>query len=376
MNPVTSTLRREIQEYGAIPFARFMEVALYMPEAGYYEQAEVVGRTGDFATNASIGSLFGELLAHQFAEWLAFAAGPGGLVQILEAGAHTGQLACDLLTAMRSHYPEHLARLEYWILEPSQRRRDWQMAKLAGFSPRARWFATWEELPAEGVRGVIFSNELLDAMPFHRMVWDPSSRIWLEWGVGLEGDQFVWRPLPESEGWDELRRLAVKSTPGDLLWPTLPAELLECLPDGFSIEISPAAFRWWADAAAALNRGKLMTIDYGWTAEQFFRPERSQGTFRSYHQHRTSNDVLSEPGARDITAHVNFTALQRVGEAAGLETTSLEPQSTFLTRIVQQLWRDGAPPDGWTPERTRQFQTLSHPEHFGRSFNVLVQSRS
>src|SRR5207245_4088656 len=110
-------------------------------------------------------------------------------------------------------------------------------------------------------------------------------------------------------------------------------------------------------------------------AEDFFVPERKEGTSRAYYQHRLSSDALAHPGEQDLTAHVNFSALQAAGEAAGLKTEALLTQGQFLTEIAARIWERGAGFGEWSPERTRQFQTLTHPEHLGRPFRVLVQSR-
>ena len=156
---------------------------------------------------------------------------------------------------------------------------------------------------------------------------------------------------------------------------TLAPELLAVLPDGFTLELCPAARHWWRQAAAALRHGQLLTLDYGLTAEQILAPERSQGTLRAYHRHRVSPDLLAHPGDQDLTAHVNFTQLQLAGESAGLRTDSLSSQTQFLTAIAGQTWESASRFGEWTPSLTRQFQTLTHPEHLGRPFRVLVQSR-
>jgi SAM-dependent MidA family methyltransferase len=118
-----------------------------------------------------------------------------------------------------------------------------------------------------------------------------------------------------------------------------------------------------------------MTIDYGLNAEEFFAPQRAQGTLRAYRCHRQTDDVLADPGEQDITAHVNFSALQSAGEAARLKTELLCTQTQLLTRIAERLWKAGGEPSAWKPEQTRQFQTLIHPDHLGRAFRVLVQKK-
>jgi SAM-dependent MidA family methyltransferase len=149
------------------------------------------------------------------------------------------------------------------------------------------------------------------------------------------------------------------------------------LPDGFTIEVSPAATAWWSQAAVALAQGKLLTIDYGDGDGQFLRPERPQSTLRGYRGHQVAPNLLADPGQQDLTAHVDFSAIRRAGEQAGLQTDALVSQEVFLTRIVRQTWS----PEGqgtfgdWTSVRTRQFQTLTHPSYLGRAFRVLIQSR-
>jgi len=148
-------------------------------------------------------------------------------------------------------------------------------------------------------------------------------------------------------------------------------DLLAVLPDGFVIDLSSSAADWWRCAALALNRGRLVTIDYGYTAEEFLRPDRREGTLRAYSMHHVSSDVLANPGERDITAHVNFSQLRMTGERAGLSSEEILSQAQFLTRIAECEWQQRPP----SPAEIRQFQSLTHPEHLGRAFRVLVQSR-
>jgi SAM-dependent MidA family methyltransferase len=360
MSALAELLRQEIRQAGPIPFVRFMERALYCPELGYYDRfVSTVGRAGDYFTSVSVGPLFGELLARQFTTWLALL--HGGAVQLIEAGAHDGQLAHDLLSWLRGHRPELWRRLEYWILEPSPRRQKWQREKLAPFAPRIRWLESWAGVAEREVHGLIFSNELLDAMAVHRLGWDAAGRQWFEWGVGLSGDEFVWQRTPEAAG----------PFSGALVPGRLPAQLLGILPDGFTIEICPQATAWWTQAASRLGNGYLLTFDYGLRHEEFLTPERSSGTLRAYRSHRLSSDVLADPGEQDLTAHVDFTAIQVAGEAAGLKTEDFLPQGTFLTRVVQT-----DPSCVTSPAQIRQFQTLTHPDHLGTRFKVLIQSRA
>jgi SAM-dependent MidA family methyltransferase len=172
------------------------------------------------------------------------------------------------------------------------------------------------------------------------------------------------------------------------------SELLAVLPDGYTIEISPAAESWWREVARVLGQGKLLTIDYGFAADELFSPGRMHGTLRAYFRHHASSDLLANVGEQDLTAHVNFSEIQKVGEACGLATEIFSTQSQFLTRILGKASKHktfaelvsskrtvspksdgGGSEDGWTSAQARQFQTLTHPEHLGRAFRVLVQSR-
>jgi SAM-dependent MidA family methyltransferase len=359
---IATILRQQIEREGVISFAEFMEVALYCPKIGYYERPEtMIGSRGDFYTSVSVGPLFGRLLALQFAEWIE--GERPGTVQLVEAGAHQGQLAFDILEWFQAERPSLYGRLDYWLLEPSECRQQWQRQKLDRFPGHVRWAASWDQLPSGGVSGVIFGNELLDAFPVHRLMWDVASRRWRELGVGIAGKGFEWQRMQCAvKDWAlELHCAGFELSPG----------LLAVLPDGFVIDLSPTAAEWWRGAVRALNRGRLVTIDYGLTAEQLLAPHRGGGTIRAYSRHHVRSDVLASPGDQDITAHVNFTQLRIAGEKAGLSTEKNVSQEQFLTRIATHEWQIMPP----TPVELRQFQSLTHPERLGRAFQVLVQSR-
>src|SRR5262245_57705743 len=173
-----------------------MELALYCPKSGYYEQSHRrIGRQGDFFTSVQVGSLFGQLLACQIARWLPSLRADRW--QLVEAGAHNGQLAMDILAWLDLNWPALSARIDYYLVEPSAVRRGWQQETLAGFGPRVRWIDSPEALPRESVSGLIFSNELVDSFPVQRLAWDADSRRWIELGVGLADERFVWRPVPD-----------------------------------------------------------------------------------------------------------------------------------------------------------------------------------
>jgi SAM-dependent MidA family methyltransferase len=310
-------------------------------------------------------------------------------LQIIEAGAHTGQLACDILKWVRQDSPEVFERLEYRIIEPSQRRRGWQQLTLSEFANQVKWVESLSDLAAtsspaargaqtNGVSSILFCNELLDAMPVHRFGWDAKRRAWFEWGVALENHHLVWMKMEPV--WEASRMDPSSALKGDHSPPLsqfdLPAQLLEVLPDGFIIEICPAAVAWWRQAAGILGWGKLVAIDYGLSTEELVVPERRGGTLRAYRRHRPSPDLLDDPGLQDLTAHVNFTAIREAGESAGWTTDAFLSQEQFLNTIAAQIWTGRGGSDKWTSERNRQFRTLTDPGMLGRVFRVLVQSRN
>ena len=368
MSKLAEIIAQDMGNRGAMCFERFMELALYCPVYGYYEkETDTAGRKGDFFTSVSVGNLFGQLLAWQFAEWLTEGGNQDTAVEefpcrLAEAGAHDGRLAADILTWFRQWRPDIFKGLEYAIIEPSASRQMRQARTLAEFSGRVRWVAAPNELLC-GTR-VLFANELLDAFPVHRVGWDAGARTWFEWGVALERERFVWTRMP-------LPRALAETSPLPLAH-----ELAEVLPDGFTTEICPQAGNWWREAAVTLAGGKLVTMDYGFAAEELLAPHRSGGTLRAYHRHHLASDPLALPGDQDLTAHVNFSAIRSAGEAAGLATEAFVTQGKFLTGIAERVWSEPGKFEKWTVAHTRQFQTLTHPEHLGRAFQVLVQSRS
>lgn len=344
-----------------MPFARFMELALYCPKLGYYEtKRDTVGRRGDFYTSVSVGNLFGELLAFQFAEWLDELKNTGGPLRIVEAGTHDGQLARDILTWLEAHRPAVFERLEYSVLEPSAHRREWQRDTLECFAGKIRWLDNFDALTPSCVKGVIFSNELLDALPVRRLGWDANEKKWFEWAVTVAGEKFGWTKL--------------ELTAEDRPLTGLSQSLLDVLPDNFTIETNPAATAWWHMAARSLSDGKLMTADYGLDQEDFYTPSRQNGTLRAFYRHHFADDLLANVGEQDLTAHVNFSEIRSAGEEAGLTTEFYSTQGNFLARILEKTLKEKNFGE-WTSARGRQFQTLTHPEHLGRAFRVLVQSR-
>jgi SAM-dependent MidA family methyltransferase len=360
-------IRAEIAARGSIPFARFMEQALYAPGAGYYQApGRAIGRSGDFYTSVSVGPVFGFLLAQRLVHWLetpgaGWACADHG-IDVVEAAAHDGRLAGDILTALRDFAPDVLERVRYRILEPFEARRRVQEAALQPWGERVTWAPGWSGL-ARPVRGVVVANELLDAFPVHRFHWDRGAARWWESGVEVDADgRLAWCRLP----------VGTSGVPG----PNWPGPLLEVLPEGFVAESSPGAVGWWREAASALETGWLVTADYGFGEGDTIRPERTGGTLRAYHRHRLVDDLLARPGEQDLTAHVEFPAILEAGERAGLETEAFREQGRWLGETAVAVLARGGASAEWLTARAGQLRTLTHPVHLGRAMRVLVQRRN
>jgi len=336
------------QAGGWISFRRFMQEALYHPEHGYYTFAvKEVGARGDFSTSASLHPVLGEAIAG-WARARRRELIPRGRIWLIEIGGGSGQLARAVLRALGLR---GRASVRYSIVEISEPLRRAQQ-KLLG-RRAARWFGTIEDaLDAAKGRALIFSNELVDAFPCNLLV--RSDHEWGEVGVRLAGDSLVEQVRPVEDP-----RLLSDLCSG-------PAAL-HAARDGQRCEVH-LSYRDWLDGwLPRLERGALLTIDYGETAQQLYRG-RTAGTVRAYFQHLTLKGakVYGRVGKQDLTADVNFTDLKAWGESAGLRTSGSCTQGEFLERWVPDLESRA--------EREPALAYVSHPSGAGGAFKVLEQT--
>ena len=291
---------------GWLPFDRYMALALYAPGLGYYarddRQFGLLPASGsDFVTAPELSPLFGRALAAQVAQALA----ASGTDTVYEFGAGSGALAAQLLDALDALG----ARVQrFAIVELSGALRARQQERLARFGARVQW------LPAlpDAMHGVVVGNEVLDAMPVPLLRWDGAR--WLERGVvsGAEGS-FAWEDRP---------------TP---LAPPFQAERPEQhFTPGYLTEIHPQQQAFVATLAERLERGAAFFIDYGFPEAEYYHPQRRGGTLMCHRAHRADDDALADPGAKDITAHVNFTAIALAAQDAGMEVLGYTSQARFL----------------------------------------------
>ncbi len=302
-----------IEREGRISFRDFMEMALYAPHIGYYtSRREKIGRSGDYVTSPEVSPIFGVMVGRQLREMWEALRQPASF-QVVEAGAGTAALCRDIVRWARRAAPAFHDALRYTIVEVSDALAERQRETIdsEGLADKVQWR---DELPGE-IEGCILSNELLDAMPVHRVAVE---------GGGLREVYVTW------DGGCFREELGPPST------PELAAhfERLGLLPgDGCQAEVNLAALDWMRGAAAALRRGFLLTFDYGYEAADLYAPWRRHGTFLCFHRHNPSDDPYARIGRQDMTSHVDFTSIRRPGEEAGLRTLGLVPQSEFLMNL-------------------------------------------
>jgi SAM-dependent MidA family methyltransferase len=344
---------------GPLTFAEYMEACLYDPQYGYYSKGDQ-HRRRDYFTNVDAGPLFGRLLARQFEEMWIVLGRPDPFL-LIEAGAGTGLLAKDILDFAADSLPDCYSALRYLALERSETRRAGHGALLDSHMQGGR-FSSAVELPAEIQSGCIFSNELLDALPVHRVV--QKRRELREVYVALQGGC-----LCEEVGPLSSPRIAQYF-----------AEQGIKLRDSQQAEAGLAACDWIRAAGERLRRGFVLTIDYGRPAGELYDERHGRGTVLAYARHRASEEFYGAPGEQDLTAHVNFSALDLWGSRRGLIRTGLVTQSNFLLALARKSnFADVKIAGAGAKEEARirlLFKTLIYPEGMGETFQVFVQHKA
>lgn len=355
---VVQAIASEIAAAGGwISFARYMDMALYAPGLGYYSAgARKLGADGDFVTAPELGPLFGRTLARSAAEVLAHTGG-----DILEFGAGSGRLACQLLGALAES-----GRLpaRYYILETSAdlraRQRELLAEELPHLLPRVTWL---DALPAAHV-GLMLGNEVLDAMPVHLVRTRPDNAAAIdELGVvvaeaAAENPRFTWETRPAQGALLEAARALA-------------------LPPGHTTEIGLAARAFMRGMAASLKRGVALFLDYGFPAAEYYHPQRDRGTLMCHYRHRAHDDPLLLAGLQDITAHVDFSAVARAAAEGGLDLLGYCTQARFLinsgiTADLEKIPAENA--RAYLPAAA-EAQRLLSPAEMGELFKAIAFGR-
>ena len=352
-NPLLPLIAQEIEAQGGmIPFRRFMELALYHPDHGYYASGRArIGKNGDFFTSVSVGRIYGSLLASVCRDVWERLNRPAEFT-IVEQGANDGTMSGDILSVIMTGDQAFLEALRYVIVEPFPLNVEKQKAKLGVF-PKIVWVKDPEELPE--FTGIHLSNELLDAFPVNSMRWNGSN--WMEECVSLDMDSMpCWtgRPITDAE----------------LL--TAADRLPKNLPEGFRLETNPGMTSWLDGIFRKMHRGIVLTIDYGQAGEDRYAPHRADGTLLAYRNHQRFDNPLPEPGERDITAQVDFTELARSAVGTGFSILGYSDQHHFLVGAAEPWLRTLG---DWAPEHgkdLRALQTLLNPGTMGRQFKAIA----
>ena len=356
-------IRDEINARGPIPFARFMELCLYHPRHGYYTRGLGGGGGRDYLTSSGIHRAYGALVARQ-AEEMWRRAGRPDPFHFVEFGPGEGRFASDFLqqAAGAKGFAE---ALRYVLVESSPALAARQRALLSGRSDLSVEWSGEQGLEERApFPGCLFGNEVLDAFPVHRVVGGPEGAR--EIHVAWSGGRFEEVLLPPSTG--SIGRFLAEAR----------IELL----DGQEVDLNLAAPCWIGWAVRLLERGYLLLVDYGYEAADLYHPARRRGTLLAYHRHRISEEFLLRPGEQDLTAHVDFTALQRAAEQAGSRTLGLTTQGRFLLALgaleflpAQPATRDAERDPDAAVRRLRESEALKQlvlPERMGDRFRVLI----
>lgn len=351
-------IRDEIAASGPMPFSRYMERCLYAPGLGYYSAGRTkFGAAGDFVTAPELGPLFARSIARASAPLLRELGG----ADFLELGGGSGAFALD---ALREFAALDAIPRRYRILEPSADLRQRQQERaLRELPPELAVRLEWIERPPEASwRGVLFANEVVDALPATRFAMLGGEVF--EEHVGIDGERLVRVDRPA----DALVGGAVRAVERCLQAP---------FDDGYRSEILPQLPYWMQAIAATLRAGAMLFVDYGYPRREFYLPERRDGTLVCHYRHRAHADALLWPGLQDITAFVDFTALAEAGIAAGFDFAGYAPQGAFLlaSGLAEIV---ASEPDDSDLERLRraaETKRLTLPGEMGERFQVMAFTR-
>jgi len=361
---------KQIRTEGPLSFAAYMELALYHPELGYYACTKRrSGHKGDFFTSVDIGSVFGELLSKQFAQMCKLlsldANGNLKKFDLVEAGSGSGHLTKDILDQAEVSYQDFYKLVRCTLLDRSPSARLSHAETLKHHNVKLD--RSGVELTSSSIQGVIFANELLDAMPVHSIVMTEEGLR--EVYVDVDGENLVERlGVACQEVQTYLRRHNIRLDPG---WRG---------------EVSPVAVNWVENAGRCLKQGFLVLVDYGYEAAELYSKNHTSGTLASYQHHRleirtdrkTETPLwLTEPGSCDITAHVDLTAIQQAAERVGLQTLGILDQTYFLLGLASEdSWYKESYTDIDALKRRLGLKTLLMPGSLGSTHKVMIFGRN
>jgi len=355
-------LREMIAAQGPLSFSQYMERCLYAPGLGYYSAGRTkFGADGDFVTAPELGEMFARCVVNALQPTLASL---GKDADFLELGGGSGAFAEAALKALAAH---GMLPRNYLILEPSadlrERQRERLLANLpAEINARVQWL---DRPPEADWRGVLFANEVIDALPTTRF-------------TVRDGEIFEEHVLFDGDG-----RLQRTDRPADALVSGavrhVERSLGTPLADGYRSEILPQLPYWIQAIAGSLTMGVMLFIDYGYVRREFYLPERDDGTLMAHYRHRAHNDPLYLPGLNDLTASVDFTGLAEAGSSAGFDLAVYLPQAQFLIgaglQDIFQSMQGEATDDHAAYQLAQQVKRLMLPDQMGERFQAMLFAR-
>jgi len=371
MNLLQQKILDRIKTEGPISFKTFMETALYEPELGYYaSRKKRIGRSGDFYTSSHVHPAFGIMIGKQIEELWETMGRPDDF-KIIELGPGAGYLCKDMLEYYKSvkvskghllgDSPEAkrvkeekniFKNLQYTIVEMNPAVRENQKKILAEFSNKIKWVSSLSDL--NNIKGCFLSNELLDAFPVHILEMDDEIK-----------EVFV---SADDENFKEIKKTASK-------------EIIDYVKDfsiklkkGYRTEINLEIKKWLSEINRTLTEGFILTIDYGYSSEEYYSEDRDRGTLLCYHDHQITEDPYKNIGEQDITAHVNFSSLKKWGEGLGIKTIGFCKQGAFLVSagidsVIEDIHKNSED----YPFEIAKIKKLILPGTLGETHNVMIQ---
>ncbi|MCY7366753.1 MAG: SAM-dependent methyltransferase [Chamaesiphon sp.] len=347
-----------------ITFAEYMGLLLYHPDHGYYaSSAGRISESGDFLTSPHLADDFGEMIAIQLYQMWQIVGSPQ-VFSIVEMGAGQGLLAAQILDYSSRLDPKFFRSINYLIIEVAPAMMLAQQARLTGFP--VQW-CEWTEIEDRSIVGCFLSNELIDALPVHQVTVTEQKILEVYIAISDESNLFV-ETIGELST-DKLTKY----------WQLNQINLLNGrYPDEYRTEVNLAALSWLEQVSKKLQRGYVLSIDYGYTADRYYNPIRAQGTLQCYYQHAYHNDPYINIGNQDLTAHVDFTAVQNQGELLGLQTVGFVQQGMFLMALglgerIAAISNSGGDIQSLLRRRHNLHQLID-PMALGK-FGVLIQSQ-
>lgn len=344
---------KKILSEGPINFETFMDMALYHPYLGYYmKDTTKIGKEGDFYTSPHLHPIFGAMIARQLEEMWLLMDRPEPFY-IIEMGAGMGYLAKDILDYLHNRKEKKgiFKKIKYTIIELNPLIMARQQELLSNFKDKVQWFSSMNEL--EPIKGCFLSNELLDAFPVRLVEKENDLK---EIYVSVRNGNFVELKMPAGE---EIRSYF--------------EEFHINLPVRYRTEVNLRIKNWLKDIDSRLKEGFIITIDYGYTKDDYYSEERNRGTLLCYHKHQISEDPYKNIGEQDITSHVNFSSLKKWGDEIGIKTLGFCPQGTYLVslgldEVIEELY--GGDHDFF---EIAKIKGLILPQGMGQSHNVMIQ---